>query len=397
MSISNQQFIDCLVYNALNIIQMYCQSRISALLRTSPADAGDQRFGPDGRDDEEGLRPRFGLHVLVAGHQIVPLYMVLRVQGVHLVGRLHDLTGRRAGLAGAEAVHGVGEAVVGAVVGADAVLVVAAMRGGTAGPVPGGDQPRVPVHVVGAFALRGGGAGAGPRGGGAGTQAAVLGQAGVRGGARGGARGAGVDVLEARAEVSGGLAAAGRHAGRGPGGEALRVPAGGGVAAGGTQTLGLAVRQAVVAGHRQGGSGADVQGMVLQRVPAMVVMLTRGRDLDPRAQSQTPWPGVVQVVPSLLVLISREDLGVVFEVGGTAGLDTVRGDLFQRVSPVRVWTEDFVRSEVWVIYRREGTRVKNDQNTHERMTKIRHCQYVNREGQIHHSNGRQVRELNNFI
>lgn len=112
-----------------------------------------------------------------------------------------------------------------------------------------------------------------------------------------------MDVLEPRAEVAGILTAAGGHAGRRPRGVALRVPAGGGVAAGGAQALRLTVGEVVMTGHGEGGSGADVQVVVLQRVPTMVVVLTGGGDLDPRAQGQACGPGIVQVVSGLLVLI----------------------------------------------------------------------------------------------
>ena len=129
----------------------------SGFLMGLPADAGNQRLGPDRGDDKERLCRRF-LDVLVAGNQEVPLDVVLRVQSVHLVGRLDDLSGHQARLAGAEAVHGVGEAAV-CVVGADVVVFMAAVGGGAAGAMSR-DQAWIPVHVVGAFALRGGGAGA---------------------------------------------------------------------------------------------------------------------------------------------------------------------------------------------------------------------------------------------
>lgn len=96
---------------------------------------------------------------------------------------------------------------------------------------------------------------------------------------------------------------AGGHTGRRPRGIALRVPAGGGVAAGGTQALRLAVGEAVVAGHGERGLLADVQVMVLQGVLAMVVVLMGGGDFDPGAYSQAGRPATVQEVSGLLVVI----------------------------------------------------------------------------------------------
>lgn len=83
------------------------------------------------------------------------------------------------------------------------------------------------------------------------------------------------------------------------------MPASGGVAAGGTQALRLTIGEAVMARHSESGSGANVQVVVLQGVPAMTVVLTGGSDFDPRAQSQARRSGIiVQVVSGLLVLIS---------------------------------------------------------------------------------------------
>lgn len=126
-----------------------------------PADAGNQRLGPDWWNNKERLSSRFSLDVLVTGHQVVPFYVVLWVQGVNLVGRLDYLRGHQARLA--EAVHGIREAAVG-VVGSYVVIFMAAVGGGAAGAVPR-NQAWVPVHVVGAFTLRGGGARAGSWGG----------------------------------------------------------------------------------------------------------------------------------------------------------------------------------------------------------------------------------------
>lgn len=152
-----------------------------------------------------------------------------------------------------------------------------------------------------------------------------------------------MDALQSWAEVSGVLAAAGGHARRRPGGIVLRVPAGGGVAAGRTQTLGLTIGKAVMARHGQGGSGANVQVVVLQGVPAMIVVLTGRGDFNPRAQGQACRPHTVWVVSGLLIFIPRENLRVVITVGGAAGLDAVRRDLLQRVHLLRFRTEDFVR------------------------------------------------------
>lgn len=132
-----------------------------------------------------------------------------------------------------------------------------------------------------------------------------------------------MDVLQPGAEVSGVLATTRGHTRRRPGGVTLRVPAGGGVAAGGTQALRLTVGEVIVAGHGEGGSGANVQVVVLQGIPTMVVVLTGGGDFNPRAQGQACRPGAVQVAPGLLVLISCENLSVVLTVGRTAGLVAV--------------------------------------------------------------------------
>lgn len=134
-------------------------------------DAGNQRLGPNLGDHKERLHSRFGFHVMLAGHHVVPVPVGLWVQSVHLAGGLDYLRGHQAWLSGDKTIHGIFQAAV-CVVGTDAVL-VAAVWGRTAGAVPG-DQPWIPVHVVGAFALRGGGAGAGSRGGRALSQAAVL-------------------------------------------------------------------------------------------------------------------------------------------------------------------------------------------------------------------------------
>ena len=81
------------------------------------------------------------------------------------------------------------------------------------------------------------------------------------------------------------------------------MPAGGGVAAGGAQALGLTIGKAVMTRNSEGGSGANVQVLVLQGIPAITVVLTGGGDFNPRAWGQACWPGVVQVVLGLLVFI----------------------------------------------------------------------------------------------
>lgn len=139
------------------------------------------------------------------------------------------------------------------------------------------------------------------------------------------------------------------------------MPAGGGVAASGTQALRLSVGEAVMARHGEGGSGADVQVLVLQGIPDIVVVLAGRGDLDAGAQGQACRPGVVQVVSGLLVLISRENLcDVVVDVGGAAGLESVRRGLLQGVRLLRLRIEDFVRCEVGVICRggKRGNRYK---------------------------------------
>lgn len=67
-------------------------------------------------------------------------------------------------------------------------------------------------------------------------------------------------------------------------------------------------------GHGQGGSGADVQRLVLQGVSPMAVVFARGGDLDARAQGQSRRPPALQVAPGLLALVSGQNLGVT--VGG---------------------------------------------------------------------------------
>lgn len=127
------------------------------------------------------------------------------------------------------------------------------------------------------------------------------------------------------------------------------MPAGGGVAAGGTQALGLAVGQVLMAGDRQGRSGADVQVVVLQGVAPVVVMLTGRGDFDAWTQGQARGPRTVQVASGLLVLVSCEKLSVVFTVRRTAGLVSVRGGVLQGERLLLSWAEDFLGCEVGVI------------------------------------------------
>lgn len=75
-----------------------------------------------------------------------------------------------------------------------------------------------------------------------------------------------------------------------------------------------------MAGHSEGGSGADVQLVVLQRVSAMAVVFTGGCDLDAGTQGQSCGPCALQVAPGLLVVVSRENLGVLVGKGRSAGL-----------------------------------------------------------------------------
>lgn len=150
-----------------------CDSRC-LITADLPADAGDQRLGPDWGDDKERLCCGFGLQILVAGHQVVPFHVVLWVQSVNLVGGLDYFGGHQARLSHAtKPIHGISQAAVRVVGTHGVVLVMAAVGGRAAGAVPR-HQGRVPVHVVGAFALRGGGAGAGPGRGRARAQAAFL-------------------------------------------------------------------------------------------------------------------------------------------------------------------------------------------------------------------------------
>lgn len=123
------------------------------------------------------------------------------------------------------------------------------------------------------------------------------------------------------------------------------MPTGGGVAASGTQALWLSVSQVLMARHSQSGSGADVEMVVLQGVPAVIVVFTGGGDLDPRAQSQARRSAVVQI-SGFLVLVPRKDLGAVFPA---AGLVIVRGGSVQREHLLRLGTEDFVGCKVGII------------------------------------------------
>lgn len=92
-----------------------------------------------------------------------------------------------------------------------------------------------------------------------------------------------MDALQSGAEISRILATAGGHTRRCPRGKVLRVPAGGGVAAGGTQALGLTIGKVVLAWNSEGGSGAYIQVLILQGILAMAVVLTGGSDFNPWA------------------------------------------------------------------------------------------------------------------
>lgn len=154
-----------------------------------------------------------------------------------------------------------------------------------------------------------------------------------------------MDVLQPGAEVPGVLATAGRHAGRCKGGVILRVPAGGGVAARRAQALWLSISQVLVARHGQGGSGTDVQMLVLQGVPAVTVVFAGGGDLDPRTKSQARRTAVVQI-SGFLVLVPREGLGAVLP---TTGLVSIRRGRVQGERLLRLSTEDFVGCKVGII------------------------------------------------
>lgn len=65
----------------------------TGFLHHSPAEVGDHLLGPDGRDHKEGFGPIFILNILLTGHQVVDLPVVLWVEGIRLVGRLHYLGG----------------------------------------------------------------------------------------------------------------------------------------------------------------------------------------------------------------------------------------------------------------------------------------------------------------
>lgn len=100
-----------------------------------------------------------------------------------------------------------------------------------------------------------------------------------------------------------------------------------------------------MARHCQSGSGADVQVVVLQGVPAVIVVFAGGGDLDPRAQSQACGSAVVQIL-GFLVLVPRKDLGTKLPA---AGLVIVSGAGVQRERLLRLRAEDFVRSKVGII------------------------------------------------
>lgn len=100
-----------------------------------------------------------------------------------------------------------------------------------------------------------------------------------------------------------------------------------------------------MAWHCQSGSGADVQMVILQGVPAVIIVFTGGGDLDPRAQSQARGSAVVRI-SGFLVLEPRKDLGTKLP---TAGLVIVSGGSVQRERLLRLRAEDFVGCKVGII------------------------------------------------
>ena len=105
-------------------------------LANLPADAGNQRLGPDWGHNKEWLCSGFGFQVLLTGHHVVPFSMVLWVQSVNLIGRLDYFSGNQAWLTGAKTIHGISKGAV-CIVGPYVVIFMAAVRGRTAGAVPG--------------------------------------------------------------------------------------------------------------------------------------------------------------------------------------------------------------------------------------------------------------------
>lgn len=85
--------------------------------------------------------------------------------------------------------------------------------------------------------------------------------------------------------------------------------------------------------------------VVLQGVPAVIVVFTGGGDLDPWAQSQARGPAVVQI-SDFLVLVPRKDLGTKLPA---AGLVIKSGGSVQRERLLRLRAEDFVRCKVRII------------------------------------------------
>lgn len=133
------------------------------------------------------------------------------------------------------------------------------------------------------------------------------------------------------------------------------MPAGGRVAAGGAQALGLAVGEVLMTWYGQCGSGAvDAGVVVLQGVARVAVVLPGWCDFNARAQGQAWGPGTVQVVLCFLSVISWQNFCLVFNVGATTGLDSIRGDLLQGEGLLRLGTEDFVRRKIWVICTEDG-------------------------------------------
>lgn len=113
-------------------VYVVCMSKPKAIssgfLASLPAEAGNQRLGPDRRDNKERLCRRFGFYVRV-GHQVVPVSMIQRV---NLVG-LDYFSGHQAWLPGAKTIHAICKAAV-CIVGT--YVFMATMGGGTAGAMP---------------------------------------------------------------------------------------------------------------------------------------------------------------------------------------------------------------------------------------------------------------------
>lgn len=85
--------------------------------------------------------------------------------------------------------------------------------------------------------------------------------------------------------------------------------------------------------------------VVLQGVPAVIVVFTGGGDLDPGTQSLARGSAVVQV-SGFLVLVPRKDLGTKLPA---AGFEIESGGGVQRERLLRLRAEDFVGCKVRII------------------------------------------------